>query len=456
MLFSGLRPRATELGNGQFLLVSSNFQPYVGGLQGVTKYQRSFTLSEDAQIFDCATGRFVLTSTAFYSYSGGTLTAIHTGLPVGEAWSYADFGEFLVFSNGAVNLIRNVGTGVFALDYGTQIPLAGAICRFRGRLIIGDVRTGDFQDNSMVMWSDIGKASFLTFAAMNLARKGTAGSSNLYEVGKILALIPFHDNIIVYGDEGAVILTPTPKELAAGAMAKRPLLPFGIASKRAVIAAGRNAHYTIAEYGALQAIRMKDGVLGPEELDYREFITEPEDAMLSWDAKNRELLIGVPVDSPFLPGESLIINRYGVGKISSCINSLLYTRDGELIVHTTKPIKQFDAMMTSDVLTFDSPGIKTLAWVEVVGSIPDGLYVAASSRANISEGYTNGDWVPVNSAGVAFIGAAGIDFKLHLACVDYTTINIQSVKVTISYDDRRFRMGARTDYGNKDATGADN
>ena len=454
MIVKGLRPIEHSLGNGRYLTNSTNLRPCNGGLREANRYTRSFTLPQDGQIFDCSSGVYVATKSSIYLYSAGNITSlVSTSVPV-KRWSFADFGPFILFSNGTINVYRDPVSGEMVLDSLGRFPAFGTICRFRGRVIGGDL-SAEGGSESIVSWSDIGKATFLSSSDLGIARKNTAGSIDIVEVGKVLRIVPLGTvGVVVYGQMGIAFLMPVLVDGAAGAMSLKSVLPYGIASENAVVSVG-DSHYLLTKYGAVAKLFEKDGRVVVDELDYREFIQSPATAYISFNGGDfKEIIVGMPTDSPFLLGSSLTISNYGAGTVSSFIQDCVYSRTGELIVHSPRPLKQLDAMLTSDILTFDSPGIKEIAQVEILGNIKDSVYVAVSSRVSSSDQFISSDWRLLNSSGAVSIEAAGTEFKLHVAVIDYTEIFINHIAITLSYADKRFLKGARTDYGNKDVAAA--
>jgi len=160
----GLRPKIEMDHDPEYLSLATNIYLSKDGCFNAEKFTRTFALDEHAQIFPTYKGVFVLTGSALYSYIAPTLTPLLTGLSIGGLWSCADFGEYVLFTNGSVNLIRNPTTGVFATDSGVVFPLATSICAHRGRLILGGPKNypyaGDANTN-WVAWSDINNLDFL-------------------------------------------------------------------------------------------------------------------------------------------------------------------------------------------------------------------------------------------------------------------------------------------------------
>lgn len=445
MLTTGLRPIPEALGNGNFLTKSTNLQPYAGALRGIREIERSFELNEDAQIFECSVGIFVLTSTKLYSYSAGTLTALLTVAPEDQAWSCADFGPYILFGNGSCYLKRDPITGLFSIDLGTSIELANTICRFRGRLVLGNFT----EDSSLVKWSEIGSIKFSSLTELDSVKKTTSGGASLYDIGDVLCIHPFrNEHILVYGSEGIAALTPVPMELAQGAMRISTISDRGVASAKAV-AVGKLEHFAVDVAGELLKIHAPQGVPVIEPMHFGEFLDTTAVVSVNRDPANREVIIGIPPTSPLSLGNSYILNEYGMGEVSSFIQSYLHTKAGETIVHSPIQLRQLDCQLSSDILTFDYPGFKTIEWIELFGTLSDSVFINVSYRASLEDEFSNGDWSPMNEVGATRIGLSGIEFKIHIAIPDYTNVKIDRIAATVTFDDRRFSMGARTDYGNK-------
>lgn len=441
ILKSGLRPSEHIKGNGKFLSFVENMQPYIDKLVAPAKVTRFAELNDDADIFCYAIGTYIITASKMYQReTDGSLTVLLNSLPAGGRWFGADFGQYVVFGNGSCYLIRNPNTGVFAVDLGIIFPLAGSLARFRGRLLLGNIKTGEFTGLSSLMWSDIGRAEFVKTGDLDTNRKNTSGQSYLYRLGEILSIYNFSDShFVVYGTKGICVVTPKSVSGAAGAMDFNYIADYGTATQYTAIETDRG-HYYITPFGRLRMLFYKQGALTDDELDFREYIDTT--AKLSWSKKDEELVIGIPPTSPFSTGKSYLLNRFGMGSISSYIRAI-GERGSQFLVHLPSGAKQLDALFTTDILDFDSPGIKEIGFLEIFGTIPDSMYVAVSYRVDRSTAWSYTDWKRVNQYGVVYLGSAGTEFKIHIAILDYTTISITSIKPTVTFVDRRFTVGMR-------------
>lgn len=272
----GLRPLEESPRNGSYLTAISNGRVTEGGIVGADKYIRTFALNESAQIFSTYKSTFVLTLDTIYSYDGSALTQLLTGIVPGLMWSIADFGEYVLFTNGNVNLIRNITTGAFTVDDGTVFPVARCICAHRGRLILGGPKNypevGEDYSN-WVAWSDINELNFVSPTELGQARRNLSGYMPMLWGGDILNIMPLNDKIIVYGDNGITAMLLATAEGAPSTYGQVPIPETGILSAEALTTNGEkdegSIQYFINTVGWLCKI---DNNLKVERLGYKEFI----------------------------------------------------------------------------------------------------------------------------------------------------------------------------------------
>lgn len=271
----GIRTQKEFQYTPEYLSIASNVYLVEGGsVIEMEKFIRTFSLNEDAQIFPLFIGVFVLTETVLYSYAGGTLTALLTGLPSGQLWSHIDFGKYVVFGNGNVNLIRNTTTGVFIADYGVIVPLASAMCKHKGRIVLGAPTSypDPLSDSSnVVAWSDIMSIEFLRETSPDQIRQNLSGWLRMGWEGQIWKLIPMGDKVIVYGDNGITALVPISNEIVASSYGKVAVHDIGLRNRGAACQAGENErdslHYFIDATGWLYAL---DETLRPQKIGFKE------------------------------------------------------------------------------------------------------------------------------------------------------------------------------------------
>lgn len=201
---NGLRPREELDHDVSYLLEVENVYLSADGSFNAEKFTRTFTLNESAQIFPTYIGIFVLTSTVLYSWNGSALSSLLSGLTPGGLWSVADFGSYILFTNGSVNLVRNPTTGVFATDSGTLFPLATSICAHRGRLILGGIT--DYPESgsypNWVAWSDINNLAFVNRPLLSTTIATLASQVSFTLTAGSAVDDTYNDAIIVITDAG--------------------------------------------------------------------------------------------------------------------------------------------------------------------------------------------------------------------------------------------------------------
>lgn len=284
---NGLRPKE-ELGyEPQFLEDADNAYLMGNGCFNAEKFARTFSLNETAQIFATFKGIFVLTEDKAYSYINQQLNNLlgfygignygsgaygegDATVQKGGMWTLADFGEYILFTNSEVNLIRDPETGAINSDDGTVFPISNAICSHRGRLILGGMRNYPEASkiySNWVAWSDINNLSFISPENIRQARQNLSGYMPMPWEGLVLRVVPLDNNVIVYGDNGI-----TAMKLEGSTYGQEPVHEVGIAGQGAIITNGRNdrssIHYFVDKSGWLYKM---DRDLQPNRLGYKEF-----------------------------------------------------------------------------------------------------------------------------------------------------------------------------------------
>ena len=442
---AGLRPRVDAPREGMFLTQSKNFKPYSGGSKYVPAYTRAFNLNESAQIFKTSMGVFVLTSTALYSYATPTLTLVLGSLPSGGRWSCADFGKHIVFSNGSCYLRRNPATGVFTSDVtDTLYPQAGAICNAGGRAVLGDIKTG--VEKRKLLWSEIGSMKFTSSTNLASAR-GTSGFMYVPWDGQIYSVLPMGAKVGVYGSGGVLFLLPAAVEpFAVGSFGVHELDRVGVPSRAVAIALGKDGtdgHAYLSNDGDLYFISY-DTKISTKRLGYKEYITDPASAILSYNEQDKEIVVG-------MAGSSLIFNGTGVGAISSKLESISYDTSNGLLIHSSSAISQPEAVLTTDVFDFGYPGMKTLETVTLLSDHKDTAYVSVTYKSFKSSNWVTSGWKKINKSGVGSVGITAGEFKINVKFDSYTDPTVYGIQAGVKFTDKRFARGAGVNANQVDA-----
>lgn len=278
LLQKGLRPLEESPRNGMHMTAISNGRLSEGGLVDRDKYTRSFAINEAAQIFNTYKGTFILTADSIYSYSYYTdsITLLIDTIPPGLMWNIADFGEYLLFSNGNINLIRDPSSGIFVTDTGLVFPVARCMCAHRGRLLLGGPKrypTLDGDHSNWAAWSDINSIRFVSSTELDLARQNLSGYMPMPWDGDVLRIQPLGDKVIVYGDNGITALQLTSTTGAASTYGQVPIEETGLLTARSLTTNGKenegSVHYFINNTGWLCSL---DNNLKVTRLGYKEFL----------------------------------------------------------------------------------------------------------------------------------------------------------------------------------------
>lgn len=273
---NGLRPKEELNHNTGYLSQATNIYLSEDGCFDAEKFTRTFSLNEDAQIFSAYKDIFVLTSTVLYKYSNSTLTSLISGLTLGGMWSMADFGNYLLFTNGEINLIRDPETGIFSTDFGRIFPLAKCISAHRGRLVLGGPKNypeeGEIYSN-WVAWSDVNNIAFVKPNEIDQARQNLSGYMPMPWEGNVLRLASLDNKMIVYGDNGITALPLVSTDMAASTYGQAPVYEIGLRGQRAMTTNSNKddggTHYFVDNNGWLC---MLDGNLEVERIGYEEFL----------------------------------------------------------------------------------------------------------------------------------------------------------------------------------------
>lgn len=86
------------------------------------------------QLFILSNYILICGSTKIYDYSSGSLILVAT-VTAGNTWKVVDFIEYLILTNGVVNVVRSASDGTFNIS--TDFPEANAICNYNGQVLIG-------------------------------------------------------------------------------------------------------------------------------------------------------------------------------------------------------------------------------------------------------------------------------------------------------------------------------
>lgn len=137
----GLRSSAKSGRNVPVLIEALGAIPEDDVLQSLETLPEAITMGGLAfpfpQVFRLRRMTLVCTAMNIYSYADSLLTLEFMGSEEGWTWSYVDFGEYILLTNGAHLVYRNVLTGEFLEYTDCLIPPCLCLCEYNGQIIMG-------------------------------------------------------------------------------------------------------------------------------------------------------------------------------------------------------------------------------------------------------------------------------------------------------------------------------
>lgn len=139
-----------------------------------------------------------------------------------------------------------------------------------------------------------------------------------------------------------------------------------------------------------------------------------------------------------------VLSEFGLTAISAQIDDVAYRYD-ELIVHSPAVIVQDNITFSTDIINFNTRGLKALEWINLNVDCPDDIFVNVRYRDEKSDAFVSSSRKQFNAEGVCRIGVRGIDFILDFDIPSYTTLQLESMDLSVQFVDRRFRRGIAGD-----------
>lgn len=341
-----------------------------------------------------------------------------------------------------------------------------AVCYLNGQVItVGASSSGDEtpSQSRIIRWSEIGQFDFLGQSATSI--RNEAGFAYAADSDKeiLLNVLPLGNMAIVYGSLGCYIMRPVSKPAVTFGINRMADIPAGIPCTLAV-AGSKQKHLMLGRDGNLMLITVKAGVLGGETYDvkylgYSEFFKEMVDRC---DAVAGDQLISIvynPIEDEFYISDGITSYKFdedGLTEMGVAVSSLLNIKNAPLIdsalvtslgsasVGFASALQNKDDILyTSDTLTFDVPGIKTIESIVVDGSFSfDALVeVMVMWRNSKKDEFAETDWVPVSPEGFCAPLVSGLEFRLCLRAALSEDTEINKMHVTVKTSDRRFIRG---------------
>ncbi len=312
-------------------------------------------------------------------------------------WDFADFGTFVVFSNGSTNIIVDVATTTYHFATAVEFPLCKTMCNLNGQLVIGNTARGA----NFVEWSEIGYLEFTP------GQSNVAGYRPLPTQGEVLRLLPLRveklggskeeRQIVAYCSDGIFLLTPQRTPAVTYGMDR--LTDFGITTQGAV-GGDENQHLFIDEHGFLRRLTTK----GIDRLGYQEFLTTilDTDIRIQHDSAENEWFI-CNEDYGFKLTEN------GLSQMSQIVSGG-FTAQGAFIGARSTPASLSYEWIT-DTFDFGIRAGKTIEAVELSGVNLQAAEVCAYwQKPDGSFGVS--PWFPVNQELIAYPKTYGTNLRI--------------------------------------------
>lgn len=351
-------------------------------------------------------------------------------LTFGQGWimDVADFGEYVIMTNGVVMIYWNVAGSSWNVQTSIPtIPLLGTMCNLNGQLVGGNLRSSWHDcDSTFYAWSKIGSADF------SIDEGNEAGYRRCPYGGDVLHVRKLGGSVVGYSAKGISFLKPVGQPVTT--LACFGLLDIGLLNRGAVNGDDRRQVFVGEDYILREVTEQ-----GIQELGFKWLMESlsAEDIIINYDPANKDFYIGNSSKtfllSPqgmteiqqhpsavwrrnrqtyVLPSElsysgdagSLAACRMGISEFHTCFGGDL--SNGEETIITTWP---------ND---FTYAGQKTNQTVELSGEGFQNAQAAVDYRYNGA--WHNSPYSPVNNEGIATLVVASNVFRYR---VKFETLN---------------------------------
>lgn len=157
---------------------------------------------------------------------------------------------------------------------------------------------------------------------------------------------------------------------------------------------------------------------------------------LFYDTSEQELYIAKS-------DKTYLLTQFGMGSLSAILKSGLRTRDG-LLLHSEAAIAQTDIELCSDVINFNSIGLKSIEFALIDAYCSDTIQVAVESRKTRTAAFASTAWKSINAEGAVRLSTIGLDFKVKVKVPSYTGIKLSNLKLAVQFRDKRYTRGLQT------------
>lgn len=382
------------------------------------------------------------TRTKVYEVSGGWALTERATVTEYDTWHIADFGDYMLLTNGETVLARSPATGLLSAQVGsTSFPLFRTVCNFKGQIIAGNIQGAwNGCGAGSVAWSRIGSANF------TVDKENVAGFRHMPGPCTVLKVLPLDTGIVVYTNRGVWGLRPIAEPAVGFALVD--ITDHECAGRDAAAGDGKG-HVFIDSLGDLWAIGAD---FKAEYLGYKEFLSDIKaDPILSYDSVNARFFCSTD-DAGFvlrLHGgrDARAITaaervQYGLTEVRQIVTSCAFLNGSALgtAVNLSGSTDAEFRLMT-DVMDFGQRSQKTIQTIELGGDSTAELYVAADWRMDKTAAWASTGWVRTNPQGVAALPVAGVEFRFKVKSSNFSGLNLDYMLLKFKMTDRRSIRG---------------
>jgi len=344
---------------------------------------------------------------------------------IGDQYEVADFDEYVLITNGNVQIYRDTVNNIFVLGTSqATVPLCRSYCNFNGQLIGANVQSDWYDcDSRSLIWSAIGDID-CTPDRSNLAGFRTSPfKGDIYRVKKL------GEYVIAYGEFGVVAMQPVVDPVPSFAF--KTLSVGGLASDFAV-GGDEFEHVLIDRSGEIWKIGAD---LSANKLGYKEYTAElVNEIIITLDTDQRDFYIA--------DGAScFLLSPNGLSQVEEAPTSLFFDAALEGPIFN---LSDDEYRVVTDQLDFGYRGRKATQTIEVGCTTSGTTSVAIDYRYTIKEAFERSEWVELNDEGIAKLHVAGVDFRVAVKNTDHDEFDLDYIKLRWKAEDLRAVRGLNT------------
>ena len=385
------------------------------------------------QVFRGRTATVFCTPTTVGILSEPSLTVTPlTSVPSGGAWCFADFGPVWLAANGSrlVGMFPTEPSGFRTINQAS--PHFGVVaCHNDTRLIYGDCTLGQ----NWVGWSCIGGEDipYLLYGVApptSLLQLNESGQAPMPFRGRILAIRPLRDRVMVYGEDGVIALRPV--GTGYGLEDVRGIPPgVGIAG-RAAVDGNVDKHLFVGTDGALYSVGANLDATRIETV-----VAVPTTPTVVWNGTDGEFWVSGTADS-------LVVTEAGVGGlVEAVVKSIALVPGLGLRACGTGYPDLLRAELWTNMVDAGGAEQKKLTYIRVAGDGLTKLRVGAKVRHMTGAALVQSPYVQCSPEGAGYLNTVMVSGQIGVAATVSPGSRIWGVEVRYQAHDRRFIRGTR-------------